>query len=127
SSDETVGELLEDREIEVMNNDYSSHSTEESLEDGMEIEHIPAKEVAVVINGKKKIYETIAEDVKSLFEEHNLDISKHDKVSHNLNTEMKDGLVMNIDKAYKIRVNYAVEEESVWTTGGTVGEVLSEN
>src|SRR5699024_5100923 len=33
----------------------------------------------------------------------------------------------NIDKAYKIPVNYAGEEESVWTTGGTVGEVLSEN
>ena len=127
SSDETVGELLEDLEIEVTNNDYISHSIEESLEDGMEIEHIPAKEVAVVIDGKKEIYETIAEDVKSLLKEHKLDISKHDKVSHNLNTEIKDGLVINIDKAYKIPVNYAGEEESVWTTGGTVGEVLSEN
>src|SRR5690625_5232511 len=127
SSDETVGELLEDLEIEVTNNDYISHSIEESLEDGMEIEHIPAKEVAVVIDGKKEIYETIAEDVKTLFKEHKLDISKHDKVSHNLNTEIKDRLVINIDKAYKIPVNYAGEEESVWTTGGTVGEVLSEN
>ena len=127
SSDETVGELLEDLEIEVTNNDYISHSIEESLEDGMEIEHIPAKEVAVVIDGKKEIYETIAEDVKSLLKEHKLDISKHDKVSHNLNTEIKDGLVINIDKAYKIPVNYAGEEESVWTTGGTVGEILSEN
>lgn len=127
SSDETVGELLEDLEIEVTNNDYISHSTEESLEDGMEIEHIPAKEVAVVINGKKEIYETIAEDVESLFEEHNLDISKHDKVSHNLSTEIKDGLVINIDKAYKIPVNYAGEKESIWATGGTVGEILSEN
>src|SRR5699024_8805563 len=127
SSDETVGELLEDLEIEVTNNDYISHSIEESLEDGMEIEHITAKEVAVVIDGKKEIYETIAEDVKTLFKEHKLDISKHDKVSHNLNTEIKDGLVINIDKAYKIPVNYAGEEESVWTTGGTVGEVLSEN
>src|SRR5690625_2919456 len=127
SSDETVGELLEDLEIEVTNNDYISHSIEESLEDGMEIEHITAKEVVVVIDGKKEIYETIAEDVKTLFKEHKLDISKHDKVSHNLNTEIKDGLVINIDKAYKIPVNYAGEEESVWTTGGTVGEVLSEN
>src|SRR5699024_5068886 len=64
---------------------------------------------------------------KSLLKEHKLDISKHDKVSHNLNTEIKDGLVINIDKAYKIPVNYAGEEESVWTTGGTVGEILSEN
>src|SRR5699024_11556732 len=56
-----------------------------------------------------------------------LDISKHDKVSHNLNTEIKDGLVINIDKAYKIPVNYAEEKESIWTTGGTVGEILSEN
>src|SRR5699024_3216126 len=127
SSDETVGELLEDLEIEVTNNDYISHSIEETLEDGTEIEHIPAKEVAVVTDGKKEIYETIAEDVKSLLKEHKLDISKHDKVSHNLNTEIKDGLVINIDKAYKIPVNYAGEEESVWTTGGTVGEILSEN
>src|SRR5690625_5195980 len=115
SSDETVGELLEDLEIEVTNNDYISHSIEESLEDGMEIEHIPAKEVAVVIDGKKEIYETIAKDVKTLFKE------------HKNNTEIKDGLVINIDKAYKIPVNYAGEEESVWTSGGTVGEVLSEN
>src|SRR5690625_3421457 len=88
---------------------------------------ITKKEVSVIIDNKKEIYKTIAEDVKTLFKEHKLDISKHDKVSHNLNTEIKDGLVINIDKAYKIPVNYAGEEESVWTTGGTVGEVLSEN
>src|SRR5699024_10656905 len=111
-SDDTLGELLEDLEIEVTNNEYNYHSIEESLEDGMEIEHIPAKEVAVVIYGKKEIYETIAEDVKSLLKEHNLDISKHDKVSHNLNTEIKDGLVINIDKAYKIPVNYRSEEHT---------------
>src|SRR5699024_11693992 len=61
SSDETVGELLEDLEIEVTNNNYIFISIEESLEDGREIKHIPPKEVEVVINGKKEINKTLEE------------------------------------------------------------------
>src|SRR5699024_9570470 len=95
SSDGPDRELLTYVGIKVSNNDSIFHSTEETLENCVAIEHIPAKEVAVVIDGKKEIYETIAEDVKTLFKEHKLDISKHDKVSHNLNTEIKDGLVIN--------------------------------
>src|SRR5699024_11650557 len=75
SSDETVGELLEDLEIEDTNNDYISHPIEESLEDGMEIEHIPAKEVEVVIDGKKEIYDTKEDEVRFMVKDHKLDIS----------------------------------------------------
>src|SRR5699024_8346109 len=109
-------------------NDYIYHSIEESLEDGMEIEHIPAKEVAVVIDGKKVIYETIAEDVKTLFKEHKLDITKHDKVSHNINTEIKDGLVINIYKANKKeQVTKNTEIEVTKVTKDTIVEKEATN
>ncbi len=127
SSNDTVGELLDDLEIEVTNNDYISHSIDESLEDGMEIEHIPAKEVAIIIDGKEETYKTVAENVGSLFKENDLEFSDQDEVSHSPSTEIEDDLVINVEQAFEVPIDYAGEKETVWTTGGTVKEVLADN
>lgn len=127
SSNDTVGELLDDLEIEVTDNDYISHSIDETLEDGMEIEHITAKEVVVVIDGEEETYETTAENVGSLFNEENLKFSDQDDVSHSPSTEIEDGLVVNITQAFEVPIDYAGEKATVWTTGGTVEEILADN
>lgn len=127
SSNETVGELLDDLEIEVTNNDYISHAVDETLEDGMEIEHIPAKEVVIIIDGKEETYETTATNVGSLFKEKDLTFSDQDDVSHSPSTKIEDGLVIDIEQAFEVPIDNAGEKETVWTTGGTVEEVLVAN
>lgn len=127
SSNDTVGDLLEDLDVEVTNNDYISHSFDEMLEDGMEIEHITAKDVVVVIDGEAEVYETTAENVEGLFKAEGLEFSNKDDVSHSPSTELKDGLVINITQAFEVPVDFAGEKETVWTTGGTVGDILAAN
>ena len=127
SSNDTVGDLLEDLEIDVTKEDLLSHEVDETLEDGMKIEHIKAKEITVIIDGEEKTYHSTAENVETFFKEENLDFSKEDDVSQAPSTKVKEGLVINVTKAFEVPVNYAGEKETVWTTGGSVEEILSEN
>src|SRR5699024_6224920 len=107
--------------------DHLSHSFDESLEDGMKIEHITAKEVTVIIDGEKTTYQTTADNIASFFEEENLEFIDEDDVSHLPSSKIEDGLVINVTKAFQVSIDYAGEEQKVWTTGGTVEEILAEN
>ncbi len=127
SSNDTVGDLLEDLEIDVTKEDLLSHEVDEILEDGMKIEHIKAKEITVIIDGDEKTYHSTADNVETFFKEENLDFSKEDDVSQAPSTKVKEGLVINVTKAFEVPVNYAGEKETVWTTGGSVEEILSEH
>lgn len=127
SSNETVGDLLADLDIEINKEDHLSHSFDESLEDGMKIEHITAKEVTVIIDGEKTTYQTTADNIASFFEEENLEFIDEDDVSHLPSSKIEDGLVINVTKAFQVSIDYAGEEQKVWTTGGTVEEILAEN
>ncbi len=127
SSNETVGDLLADLDIEINKEDHLSHSFDESLEDGMKIEHITAKEVTVIIDGEKTTYQTTADNIESFFEEENLEFIDEDDVSHLPSSKIEDGLVINVTKAFQVSIDYAGEEQKVWTTGGTVEEILAEN
>src|SRR5699024_7763964 len=47
--------------------------------------------------------------------------------SHLPSSKIEDGLVINVTKAFQVSIDYAGEEQKVWTTGGTVEEILAEN
>ena len=127
SSNETVGDLLEDLEVEVTKNDHLSHEVDETLEDGMKIEHIKAKEIVVIIDGKEKTYYSTAENIGEFVKEEEFEFSKEDDISHDSSVEIEDGLVLEVTKAFEVEVDYAGEQSKVWTTGGTVEEVLANN
>lgn len=127
SSNETVGELLTDLDIEITKEDHLSHSFDETIEDGMKIEHITAKEVTLIIDGEKTTYQTTADNIKSFFEEENLEFIDEDDLSHLPSSKIEEGLVINVTKAFQVSIDYAGEEQKVWTTGGTVEEILAEN
>ncbi len=127
SSNETVGELLTDLDIEITKEDHLSHSFDETIEDGMKIEHITAKEVTLIIDGEKTTYQTTADNIESFFEEENLEFIDEDDLSHLPSSKIEEGLVINVTKAFQVSIDYAGEEQKVWTTGGTVEEILAEN
>lgn len=123
----TVGELLEELGIEVGEHDKLSHNKETSIENGMEISYEMAKQVTVTIDGNERTFYTTAETVGDFFKEEGLFFSSHDNLSHEHTTLIENGLSITVDQAFQITVNNGGEEEKIWTTGGTVADILSEN
>src|SRR5699024_8648623 len=48
-------------------------------------------------------------------------------VSHHNMSLLKDDMEIIVDKAFKVTLNYAGEEEKVWTTAETVEDFLHDN
>ena len=82
--EETVGELLDELEIDVEKYDVLSHGEDSEIKNGMEIYFKKAKRVYLTIDGEKEEYLTTAKTVGEFFKEKELSFSKHDDISHNL-------------------------------------------
>src|SRR5699024_7093266 len=57
----------------------------------------------------------------------NLSFSKHDEISFNEDDKIKDGMHLEVTKAFQVTVDIGGEEKTYWTTGGTVQQLLKEN
>lgn len=123
----TVAELLEELGIEVGEHDKLSHDKQTSIENGMEISYQVAKQITVTVDGNEQTFYTTAETVGDFFEEEGLHFSSHDELSHEHTTLIENGLSITVDQAFPITVNNGGEEEKIWTTGGKVADILSEN
>ncbi|MEI3614891.1 ubiquitin-like domain-containing protein [Pseudogracilibacillus sp. SO30301A] len=123
----TVGELLEEVGIQVGEYDELSHAENAEVFDGMKINFDTAKEVLLTVDGETDVHNTTAETVGEFLQEVDLDISEHDKLSPSDMTEIKEGLEIKVDKAFKVLVNDGGKEKEFWTTGGTVEELLDKN
>ncbi|MUK88084.1 DUF348 domain-containing protein [Ornithinibacillus sp. L9] len=124
---DTVKELLDEIAITVGEHDALSHSMDAPIENGMEIEYKTAKQVIVTIDGEEKEYFTVADTIGSFLGENNLSFSDRDDISHSKDEEISDGLQLTVNQAFQVTINDGGEEEQVWTTGGTIQELLDEN
>lgn len=123
----TVGELLDDLGIDLGTHDELSHEEQEQIKDGMEITLDSANEVDVVVDGETETYYSTAETVGQFLEEEDIEVSKHDDVSHHDMAVVSDDMEIVVDKAFKVTLNDAGEEKRVWTTDVTVKEFLKDN
>src|SRR5699024_7449889 len=83
-----------------------------------------ANQVIVSIDDQKQTYYTTKNTVGAFLQEQNLTFSKHDDISHQADETITDGLHLNVDKAFKITINDGGRKEKIWTTGGSVADVL---
>lgn len=123
----TVGELFSEMGIAVGAYDELSHDQETPIEDGMTIDYKTAKQVTVDIDGNPETYYTTEETVQSFFEENDLSFSEHDEISHSTAEALFDGLEIIVKQAFNVAVNDGGKELEVYTTGGTVDELLQAN
>ncbi|WP_407272215.1 ubiquitin-like domain-containing protein [Radiobacillus sp. PE A8.2] len=123
----TVEELLEELNIEAADHDKLSHKLEENITSGMEVTYTKAKKVVVSIDGKEQEYYTTQETVGSFFAEKEMNFTEHDNVSLANNAAIENGLAIEIQQAFQVTVNDGGEEQTIWTTGGNVENLLSEN
>lgn len=123
----TVEDLLEEIGIEVGEHDYLSHDKETKLVDGMEVEYKTAEKVTLTVDEQSKSMYTTANTVGELFDEENIVINEHDKISHNEAEKIVENMVITVDRAFEITVVDGIEKNSYWTTKVTVKEFLQEN
>src|SRR5690625_1583463 len=124
---DTVGELLDDLGIEVGKHDELSHGEKSTIEDGMKIELDSADKILLTIDGETEEYHTTAKTVGEFFREESLTFSKHDEISHTNIEVLRDNIEIEVEKAFPVAVKDGKEEKELWTTGGTVNELLEAN
>ncbi|WP_305852493.1 G5 and 3D domain-containing protein [Gracilibacillus caseinilyticus] len=121
----TVGDVLNELAIDVGEHDKLSHEQSDHVNSGMQIEHTIAKEVVVNVDGEKQSYYTTADNVEVFLAEQNIELTKNDHIKQSMDTNIEDNLEINIEKAFQITINDGGEEKQVWTTGGTVKNLLA--
>lgn len=123
----TVEELLDELELVVGEHDKLSHDVKATVEDGMQIEYKQATKLSVTIDGVEKEYHTTESTLEDFLQSEGLAFSKHDDVSFDSADDVTEGLSLEVTTAYEVVINDGGEEQTVWTTGGTVDSLLEKH
>ncbi|SET74156.1 Uncharacterized conserved protein YabE, contains G5 and tandem DUF348 domains [Oceanobacillus limi] len=124
---DTVEELLDEVDITVGEYDALSHAMDTGIESGMEIEYKSAKQVLVTIDGEEEEFYTVADTIGEFLKDHHLSFSDRDEISHSEDEEIVEGLQLEVNQAFQVTVNDGGEEKQIWSTGGTIEELLTSN
>lgn len=81
-------------------------------------------EVVFADNGKTKTIKTHANTIQELLEEIGIIVGEHDELSHDIDTEVKNGMEIAYTKAKSINVNIDGFEKRYYTIHETVGDFL---
>lgn len=84
------------------------------------------KEVTVVIDGTSIEFKTLKSDVASVLAENNLQLYPKDTITPALDEKLKDGLTIEITRAFNITLLADGEEKSILTTPKAVEKILEE-
>lgn len=84
------------------------------------------RKVVVIDNEVSKNYSTNAETLEEFFTEQNIEIKEYDELNLALNTPIKEGLVIEIDRAVAASITIDGSKMDVMTCRDTVKELLDE-
>jgi uncharacterized protein YabE (DUF348 family) len=123
---DTVGELLEEKNIKVGSQDDIKPSIHTKIKDDMEISLIKAKDIQLVIDGEKKNIKSTASTVGEMLQETKVPINQYDRISPDKDTKLKKGMKITIKKAIPLTVDDGGTQHKVWTHAKTVQDLLKE-
>lgn len=126
TSHQTVGDLLKEMGITVKEHDHVSHPGKAEIKDGMEIFYKTANKINLTIDEETNKFFTTADTVKQFLEENDLSLSEHDDISHELTYQIEDDLNITVNKAFEVVIDNGGKKSEVWTTGGTVEQILAD-
>ena len=84
------------------------------------------KTVTLAYDGKTEVVTTYKNTVESLIEVENISLDKKDKLSHPLNSTIKDDMKISIKRAVPVKVNDGGNVKEIKTATNTVSEMLKE-
>ncbi|SEO92565.1 Uncharacterized conserved protein YabE, contains G5 and tandem DUF348 domains [Amphibacillus marinus] len=120
----TVEGLLEELEIDVSEHDNLSHSMNAEIESDMHVVYKEAKEVTVAVDGEVASYYTTQDTVEQFLSDIELEVADHDVLNVDLTEKIVEQLAIELDRAVQVMVLDANEEDELWTTEGTVADLL---
>ncbi|QQZ09485.1 G5 and 3D domain-containing protein [Heyndrickxia vini] len=122
----TVGNILEELDIELHSNDYLSLPAETTVKDKLSFVWEPAKQVHLTIDGKQRSVWTTEDTVKDLLKNENIRIGNHDQVRPKLNENISENMKIDISKAFSLTLNDGGKKNKVWSTSTTVADFLKQ-
>lgn len=120
----TVGEVLEERGIDVSVHDYIEPSKDTAISEAMNIVYIPAQEVYVTIDGKEQRLWTTAGTVQELMNELELEVNEHDVIEPSLTEVITSDMKVTYEQSFMVTLLSDGEEKEFWTTSTTVADFL---
>lgn len=84
------------------------------------------KTLALTLDGQQKEIKTHAETVKDLFAELGIPVTSKDYLSPSANAKVKDNQKIVWKQAKQVQIVQDNEKKTIWTTAGTVAELLKE-
>jgi resuscitation-promoting factor RpfB len=124
---DTIKELLEEAGITVEDHDFLSHDIHTKIENGMEVAYKKANKVMLSMDGKEKMYYTVADTVEAFLKENNIPITDQDDISHSLAKAINGDITLTINQAFEVTINDGGKKVTAWSTGGSVEELLANN
>ncbi|UTR12433.1 ubiquitin-like domain-containing protein [Evansella sp. LMS18] len=120
----TVGEVLEERGIEVSIHDDIDPPQDTDITDTMEITVTPAQQVEIHTDGESQKVWTTAGTVEELLDELEIEVNEHDKISPDPGEVITENTLVSYETAFLITLYSDGEEKEVWTTSTTVADFL---
>ncbi|MDG5789971.1 ubiquitin-like domain-containing protein [Evansella sp. AB-P1] len=120
----TVGEVLEERGIDVSVHDYIEPSIDTTITDALKITYTPAQQIFVNIDGEAKDIWTVSGTVEELMDELGITVNEHDVIEPSLEKELTDEIKVTYEPSYAVTLFSDGEENKVWTTSTTIGDLL---
>ncbi|HCW3283313.1 TPA: resuscitation-promoting factor [Listeria monocytogenes] len=122
----TVSEALDEAGIKVSERDEIAPGKNAEIKDGMEIKYLPARQITINDNGTKKDVWSTKTNVADLLKDENITTRPQDVLNVALDTKLKDGLKVNIDRAIHLSLQNGTKKDTVWTTKTKVSDLLAE-
>ncbi|WP_075620351.1 G5 and 3D domain-containing protein [Paenisporosarcina indica] len=123
---DTVGDLLNEHNIQVSKADLVSPSVNTLIEDGISIEWEQAKKITITVDGKEQTIQTTADQVSQVLTEANIEVSEHDKLTPELDAKVGPNENIAIEKAFPVTLVDGVNEKKIWSTSTTVADFLKQ-
>ncbi|EIW8345727.1 resuscitation-promoting factor [Listeria monocytogenes] len=122
----TVLEALDEAGIKVSERDEIAPGKNAEIKDGMEIKYLPARQITINDNGTKKDVWSTKANVADLLKDENITTRPQDVLNVALDTKLKNGLEVNINRAIQLSLQNGAKKDTVWTTKTKVSDLLAE-
>ena len=122
----TVGELLEQENIVVSNDDFLQPSVNTSIENKLAIEWEQARQIEITVDGEVQTVTTTERLVSDILAKANVPINEHDAITPAADAEVGPDGKIAIEKAFEITLLDGEEEKKVWSTSTTVADFLKQ-
>ncbi|NVR60756.1 resuscitation-promoting factor [Listeria monocytogenes] len=122
----TVSEALDEAGIKVSERDEIAPGKNAEIKDGMEIKYLPARQITINDNGTKKDVWSTKANIADLLKDENITTRPQDVLNVALDTKLKNGLEVNINRAIQLSLQNGAKKDTVWTTKTKVSDLLAE-